>query len=114
MVAVYVPDIGDIVWLTLDPTQGHEQAGRRPALVLTPKQYNAKTNLAVCCPVTNRSKNYPFEIPLDAASGVTGVVLVDQVKSLDWVERRADLMGSVGDVTLDAVRQMLKTLLATP
>lgn len=110
----YVPDIGDIAWLTLDPTKGHEQAGRRPALILTPQQYNARTNLAVCCPVTNKAKGYPFEVPVDAASGVTGVVLVDQVKSMDWVQRQASLMGRVNGATLDAVRVLLKTLLQTP
>ena len=112
--ASYVPDIGDVIWLTLDPTKGHEQAGRRPALVLTPQPYNAITNLAICCPVTTKSKGYPFEVALGAGSGVTGIVLVDQVKSIDWVQRQASLIGQVHSATLDAVRAMLKTILQTP
>ena len=114
MSAPYVPDVGDIVWLTLDPTQGHEQAGRRPALVLTPQTYNAKTNLAICCPITNKTKGYPFEVPVDAASGATGMVLVDHVKSMDWVTRQAELIGRADAVTLGKVRAILKTLLASP
>ena len=110
----YVPDIGDVVWLTLDPTQGHEQRGRRPALILTPLQYNARTSLAVCCPITNQVKGYPFEVPVSGDPTVSGVVLVDQVKSLDWVTRQADLMGRVDHATLDGVRTLLKTLLQTP
>jgi mRNA interferase MazF len=110
----YIPDIGDIVWLTLNPTKGHEQAGRRPALILTPQAYNARTSLAVCCPITSKTKGYPFEVALDAASGITGVVLADQVKSMDWVTRQAVLVGRTDAVTLDSVRALLKTLLATP
>jgi mRNA interferase MazF len=108
----YVPDAGDLVWLTLDPTQGHEQTGRRPALVLTPRFYNARTKLAVCCPLTTQIKGYPFEVHVDSASGVAGVVLVDQLKSLDWVTRRADRIGSVDDSVMTNVRTLLKTLLA--
>jgi mRNA interferase MazF len=105
--------MGDVVWLTLDPTQAHEQRGRRPALVLTPRLYNAKASLAVICPVTNQLKGYPFEVPIGGDPSLTGVVLVDQVKSLDWLTRRADFMGRVDRPTLDAVRALLKTLLQT-
>ncbi len=98
----------------LNPAEGHEQAGRRPAVVLTPQQYNARTSLAICCPVTNAVKGYPFEVSVDAGSGATGVVLVDQVRSMDWVQRQATFIGRVGDETLDAVRIKLKTLLQTP
>ena len=111
----YVPDAGDVVWLTLDPTEGHEQRGRRPALVLTPLRYNARTSLAVCCPMTNQIKGYPFEVVAAGDSAVSGgVILVDQVKSLDWVTRHADLMGRVEPATLGNVRGLLKTLLQTP
>ena len=109
----YTPDTGDVVWLTLDPTVGHEQQGRRPALILTPRAYNARTSLAVCCPVTNQAKGYPFEVAIKGQN-VTGVVLVDQVKRLDWVTRRADLKGTVDQGTLSDVRALLKTLLQTP
>lgn len=108
----YVPDAGDLVWWTLDPTQGHEQMGRRPALVLTPRLYNARTKLAICCPLTTQIKGYPFEVRVDPASGSAGVVLVDQLKSLDWVTRRADRIGSVDESVMTRVRALLDALLA--
>ncbi len=83
----YVPGAGDIVWLTLSPQAGHEQAGRRPALILSPRGYNGKTSLALLCPITSRVKGYPFEVGLPSGGTVTGVVLADQVKSLDWRAR---------------------------
>ena len=83
----YVPARGDIVWLAFSSQAGHEQAGRRPALVLSPQSYNGKTSLALCCPITSRVKGYPFEVSLPSASPVTGVVLADQVRSLDWRAR---------------------------
>jgi mRNA interferase MazF len=110
--AAYVPDAGDLVWLTLDPTRGHEQTGRRPALVLTPRAYNARTKLAVCCPVTAQIKGYPFEVRVDLASGAEGVVLVDQVKNFDWAARRADPIGRVDQRVMTTVRELLKALLA--
>ena len=85
----HVPARGDIVWLSFTPQAGHEQAGHRPALVLSPKSYNEKTSLALLCPVTSRVKGYPFEVLLPPASRVSGVVLADQIKSLDWRARRA-------------------------
>ena len=113
--APYVPDVGEVVYLTLDPTKGHEQAGRRPALVLTPRRYNARTALVVCCPMTMQVKGYPFEVPVTGVGAVAGgVVLADQVKSLDWVQRRASLLGRVDDATLARVRALLKALLQTP
>ncbi len=111
MSARYIPDAGDLVWLTLDPTSGHEQRGRRPALVLTPRTYNDRTHLALCCSVTSSAKGYPFEVALDAATGVTGVVLADHVKSLDWLTRRAERISHVDDRTLHSVRTLLKVLL---
>ena len=85
----YVPGTGDIVWLTFDPQAGHEQAGRRPALVLSPRSYSARTSLALFCPITSRVKGYPFEVILPPTSGVSGVILADQAKNLDWRIRRA-------------------------
>jgi mRNA interferase MazF len=89
MPAGSAPDRGDLVWITLNPQAGHEQAGRRPAVVISPASYNAKVGLAVCCPVTSQVKGYPFEVALPAGLPITGVVLADQVKSLDWKARNA-------------------------
>lgn len=111
MVEPYVPDVGHLVWLSLDPQRGREQAGRRPFLVLTPSSYNGKTSLAVGAPVTSRRKNYPFEVPLVAGSPIAGVVLVDQVKSVDWQARFADFAGDVSAATLRRVRKQLATFL---
>ena len=86
----FVPNIGDVVWLTFDPQAGHEQAGRRPAFVLTPREYNERTGLMLACPVTSQIKGYPFEVPLPAGSRVEGVILADHIKSLDWKARRAE------------------------
>ncbi len=80
----YIPERGDAVWITLDPQAGHEQAGRRPALVLSPSAYNGRVGLALFCPITSQVKGYPFEVRLPAGSPVSGVVGADQVKSLDW------------------------------
>lgn len=85
----YVPARGDIVWLSFTPQAGHEQAGHRPGLVLSPLAYNEKTNLALFCPITSRVRGYPFEVDLPATGPVTGVVLADQIKSLDWRARYA-------------------------
>lgn len=88
----YVPRQGDIVWLDFVPQAGHEQAGRRPALVLSPEAYNAKVGLMLCAPVTNQVKGYPFEVQISAGRKVSGVVLSDQIKSLDWQARRAEFI----------------------
>ncbi len=85
----YTPERGDVVWLSFDPQAGHEQAGRRPAVVVSPKAYNETVGLAVCCPVTKQVKGYPFEVRLPPGLDVAGVVLADQVKSLDWRARKA-------------------------
>ena len=89
MAKAYVPDRGDIVWLQVDPQAGHEQAGRRPAFVVSPRAYNGKVGLALFCPVTSRIKGYPFEVPLSGSGKARGAVLSDQVKSLDWRARKA-------------------------
>lgn len=92
MKPVYIPRRGDAVWLNFNPQSGHEQAGRRPALVLSPEEYNRKTGLAIFCPITSQVKGYPFEVKLPAGLPVNGVVLADQVKSLDWQVRDAALI----------------------
>ena len=89
MAKAYVPDRGDIVWLQFDPQAGHEQAGRRPAFVVSPRAYNGRVGLALFCPVTARIKGYPFEVPLSESGTARGAVLSDQVKSLDWRARKA-------------------------
>jgi len=91
----YVPQRGDIVWLSFQPQAGHEQSGRRPALVLSPAAYNGKVGLALFCPITSQVKGYPFEVAVPASLGVSGVVLSDQVKSLDWRARRAEYVGQL-------------------
>jgi mRNA interferase MazF len=102
--AAYVPDCGDVIWLNFDPQAGHEQAGHRPALVLSPKAYNGCTGLCLVVPITNQSKGYPFELALPAASRTTGVVLCDQVRSLDWKARMAELKETAGQ---DFAREVL-------
>lgn len=94
--AEYIPDCGDVVWLNFDPQAGHEQAGHRPALVLSPKAYNGKTGLCLVVPMTNQSKGYPFELALPAACRTTGVVLCDQMRSLDWKARMATFKEKAG------------------
>lgn len=105
----YVPEAGHIVWLQFDPQAGHEQAGHRPALVLSPATYNGKTGLMVCCPMTTRAKGYPFEVGI--AGDQPGVVLADQVKSLDWRVRRAIRKGRVSGVELADVRAKIIALI---
>ena len=107
----FVPDRGDLVWLTFDPQAGHEQAGRRPALVLSPKVYNRKAGLALVCPVTNRGKGYPFEVAVPHGCAVTGVILADHVKSVDWRARTAVLIGGLpADVTEDVLARLAPLL----
>ena len=107
----YVPKCGDVVWITLNPQAGHEQAGRRPAVVLSPKSYNSKTGLAILCPITSQVKGYPFEVILPEGLTVTGAILSDQVKSLDWRARNAELICALPDKITSEVLQKLNTLL---
>ena len=104
-----VPEAGDIIWLQFDPQAGHEQAGHRPALVLSPSSYNRKTGLVVCCPMTARIKGYPFEVPIAGAR--PNVVLADQVKNLDWRARSAEHKGQVTEAELALVRAKLRALI---
>ena len=106
------PDRGDLVWLEFDPKSGHEQAGRRPALVLSHGAYNRKVGLALFCPVTSRAKGYPFEVSLPAGLEVAGVVLSDQVKNLDWKERKAKRICRAPRELVDEVLAKLATLTA--
>ena len=102
---------GDLVWLTFDPQAGREQSGRRPALVVSPASYNRKSELALVCPITSRVKKYPFEVPLPVGLAVSGMVLADQVKSLDWSARRAEFIANPGRELLDDVLGRLAPLL---
>jgi mRNA interferase MazF len=107
----FVPDAGDFVWLTFDPQAGREQAGRRPALVLSSRAYNVKSGLALVCPITNQVKGYPFEVAVTAAQGITGVILADHLKSVDWKARRAEKLGRCNTEVIDEVRARLAPLL---
>jgi mRNA interferase MazF len=106
----FVPDAGDIVWLEFSPQAGHEQAGHRPALVLSPSAYNSKTGTMVCCPMTTQIESYPFEVIIHAKDA-SGVVLSDQVKNLDWRARKATPKGKASVEELDEVRAKIATLL---
>ncbi len=110
MVTRYVPDSGDVVWLEFDPQAGHEQAGHRPALVISPASYNGKTGLMVCCPLSTKIKGYPFEV-LTAVDGVDCAVLADQVKSLDWKIRKAKKKAAVSSEVMQHVQAKIKALL---
>jgi len=102
------------VWIDMDPQAGHEQAGRRPALVLSPASYNGRTGLALLCPITTRVKGYPFEVALPADGSAAGVVLADQVRNLDWRARNATPQGRVPPDVIEEVIARLSTLLALP
>jgi mRNA interferase MazF len=99
----YIPKRGDLVWLQFTPQAGYEQAGRRPAVVLSPERYNQKTSLALFCPVTTQVKGYPFETPLPPGLPVSGVVLCDQIRSLDWTVRQAEFICELPEEALDDV-----------
>lgn len=105
----YVPEAGDIVWLEFDPQPGHEQAGRRPALVLSPARYNARRGMMLCCPMTSRIKGYPFEVVI--GHDPPSAVLADQIKSLDWRARRAAFKGRAEAAVLAEVRSLLHALI---
>ena len=107
----FVPDAGDIIWLDFDPQAGHEQAGHRPAVVLSPAAYNGRIGLLVCCPVTTRIKGYPFEVPLSGSP--PRVVLADQVKSLDWRRRGAVQKGVATPGEMAVIRAKIRSLIGT-
>lgn len=107
----YVPERGDVIWITFNPQAGHEQAGRRPAVVLSPSAYNGKVGLVMLCPITSQVKGYPFEALIPDGLPVTGAVLSDQAKSLDWRARKAVYICSLPQATITEVRRKLGTLL---
>ena len=108
----WTPERGDVIWIAMHPSTGHEQTGRRPALVLSPGSYNGKVGLALMCPVTSHAKGYPFEVSLPADLPVQGVVLSDQAKSLDWRSRGAEFACKVPGECITAVLQRLGTLVS--
>lgn len=108
----YVPRRGDVVWITFNPQAGHEQTGRRPAVVLSPVSYNHKVGLALLCPITSQVKGYPFEVALPDGLPVAGVVLADQVKSLDWQARDAEFACTLPSATVREILQRIGVLLA--
>ena len=107
----YVPDTGDVVWLRFDPQAGHEQARRRPALVISPVNYNGKTGLMVCCPMSTKIKGHPFEVVTEV-DGIECAVLSDQVKSLDWKVRKAIKKDQAPDAVMREVKAKIRALLA--
>ena len=110
---VYVPESGHLVWFSFSPQAGREQAGRRPALVLSPRSYNARAGLCFICPITSQVKDYPFEVPLPDGLPISGVVLSDHLKSADWRARSAEYAGLAPAEVLAEVRAKLKPLLGT-
>lgn len=107
MVKKYIPDVGDVVWINCDPSVGNEHKKRRPAIILSPRQYNKLTSLCVCCPMTSKQKGYPFEVAVDNDS----VVLSDQVRSLDWVSRKAEYKSKIDTKILNEVKNKIFILL---
>lgn len=106
----YVPERGDIVWLDFTPQAGHEQSGRRPAIVISPALYNGKTNLALFCPITSKTKGYPFEVRIHLKD-LNGVILSDQIKSMDWKVRNAKLICRADKNTLERVMSLVESLI---
>ena len=107
----YVPDRGDVIWISLNPQTGHEQSGRHPALVLSPSSYNSKVGLSILCPITNQIKGYPFEVQLPIDLEVSGVALSDQVKNLDWHSRKAEYICTLPEEITVEVLNKLNALL---
>lgn len=107
----YIPSRGDLVWLEFSPQSGHEQAGRRPALVISPNIYNEKAGLALFCPITSQVKGYPFELALPKKVEVSGVILCDQIRSLDWKRRHAKKIGKVSASILEAAIELIMSLI---
>jgi mRNA interferase MazF len=107
----YCPKRGDVVWIAFTPQAGHEQAGHRPALVLSPESYNRKVGLAILCPITSQVKGYPFEVAIPDGLKVSGAILSDQVKSLDWLARKATLLCALPETTVREVLGKVGALL---
>lgn len=113
-VAPHIPDRGDAIWLNVHPQAGHEQAGRRPAVILSPAAYNGRVGLALLCPITTQQKDYPFEVRIPLQLRVQGVVLADRIQSLDWRVRRAEFIGTLPAETVGEVLDKLTLLLTHP
>lgn len=114
MSGAYVPDRGDAVWPTFEPQAGREQAGRRPAVVLSPSGYNRRVGLMICCPITSQVKGYPFEVPLPQGFAISGVILADQVKNLNWRARRASFIQALPPAIMLELLQKLNALIGIP
>lgn len=106
----YVPEKGDLVWINFTPQSGHEQAGKRPAVIMSPKTYNLKTDLCIVCPITSKIKGYPFEVMVNGKN-ISGVVLVDQIKSLDWKARGVSFIGKIKKASYKELEEKLQLLL---
>ncbi len=106
----YVPDSGDLVWITFDPQAGPEQNGRRPALVVSPREYNGKSRLALLCPITDNAKGYPFEVCLPSGGAIAGVILADHIKNLDWNARKITFDSKAPPSVITEVRERLRPL----
>jgi mRNA interferase MazF len=105
----YIPDRGDIIWLEFDPQKGHEQKGRRPGIVLSKKEYNQKSNLAIICPITSKIKDYPFEVRINSI--IQGVILSDQIRSIDWKSRNAAFIEKIPEEILKEILENIDLLL---
>ena len=105
----YVPNRGDVVWLDFNPVRGHEQGGRRPALIISSESYNAKSGLALVCPITSQIKGYPFEVAFKTKA-VHGVILADQIRGIDWAQRDAEKIGVVSETVITEVQEYVKKL----
>lgn len=108
----YLPDRGHVLWISLSPTVGHEQSGRRPVLVLSSALYNSRAGLLIACPITSRAKGYPFEIQIPDGLPVSGVILADHLRSLDWNVRTVDLIGTLPDDLVDEALARARALLS--
>lgn len=107
----YVPEAGDLVWLTFDPQSGREQRGRRPAVILSPRVYNQRSELAVVCPITSKVKGRMFEVAVPSGRRIEGVVLANHLKSLDWKERKAQFAGKLDEETLAEIQERIRPLI---
>jgi mRNA interferase MazF len=110
MVKSYIPDKGDLVWLNFTPQSGHEQSGRRPAVVISPEEYNGKTGLGIFCPVSSKVKGYPFEVKIKNDL-ISGAVLSDHIKKLDWESRKAEFISKVTETELEEILEKIKALI---
>ncbi len=107
---IYIPDVGDIVYIDLNPTKGHEQRGGRPILVLSPKTYNEKSELIIAVPITTSKKGYPFEVEIQTKK-IKGIILADQIRSLSWIERNVSFIDTASFGTISKVKELLDLLI---